>query len=99
MQLLIQCEDGRIQMVSLTLLRVSFFKSFYLFLSLTERMTKDIRGGAGEGPCVALRADMDVLNITETAEVEYKSQNEGWMHACGHDGELCFDTTRAWSSL
>jgi len=41
--------------------------------------------GNGPGPTIALRADHDALPILEKNEVDYRSKNEGVMHACGHD--------------
>lgn len=44
-----------------------------------------VLSGGHPGKTIALRADMDALPIHEKNEVPYKSQNEGVMHACGHD--------------
>lgn len=49
----------------------------------------------GDGPVVALRFDIDALPITECALPEhlparegFRSEQDGYMHACGHDGHI-----------
>lgn len=44
--------------------------------------------GGKEGPCIALRADIDALPVLEESTSEYPSQNKGVMHACGHDTHM-----------
>ncbi|GAB3419815.1 M20 family metallo-hydrolase [Haloparvum alkalitolerans] len=49
----------------------------------------------GEGPCVAVRVDLDGISMHEsdaathrpTAE-GFRSEHEGYMHACGHDAHI-----------
>ena len=47
-------------------------------------VTAVLRGTKSE-KTVLLRADMDALPVTELADLAYKSQIDGAMHACGHD--------------
>ena len=47
-----------------------------------------IRGAGAGGGAVALRADIDALPICEKGGAPYRSQNEGVMHACGHDAHI-----------
>jgi len=45
----------------------------------------DLRGGSGDGPTVLLRADMDALPMPEETGLDFASEVDGAMHACGHD--------------
>lgn len=44
--------------------------------------------GNGDGPTIAIRADMDALPIQNIRQDDYASQNEGVMHSCGHDAHV-----------
>lgn len=51
----------------------------------------------GDGPTVGLRVDIDALPITESIEDDhqpasdgFRSTNERFMHACGHDSHITF---------
>ena len=61
-----------------------------------DKMTKGVGGtgvvadirGERPGRAVLVRADMDGLPLTETADVPFRSTRAGVMHACGHDVHL-----------
>ncbi len=51
--------------------------------------------GSKPGPTILLRFDMDALPIVEETGAQYASQNQGVMHACGHDGHIAMGLTVA----
>ena len=75
------------------------FKTKEILLDYLERFKDKIRindvlktgliieykGDPDKDEYIFYRADMDALPIEEKTEVPFKSRNDGWMHACGHD--------------
>lgn len=56
---------------------------------ITEMATTGVVGvvhGRQPGPMIGLRADMDALPMQEHNDLPYRSNTDGVMHACGHDG-------------
>ncbi len=51
--------------------------------------------GGQEGPCLAIRADMDALPVAEETGLEFASTHPGQMHACGHDSHTAIALTAA----
>ena len=45
-----------------------------------------LKGNVEGGGAIGLRADMDALHLFEKNDFDHRSQNDGKMHACGHDG-------------
>ncbi|MFA9417701.1 amidohydrolase [Natrinema sp. HArc-T2] len=49
----------------------------------------------GDGPCIGLRVDLDAISMRESNEDDhrpaaegFRSEHDGYMHACGHDAHL-----------
>ena len=49
-----------------------------------------MEGLAGPGKTILLRGDMDALPIQEQTECDYRSEEAGCMHACGHDAHTAW---------
>lgn len=54
----------------------------------TKTSVLAILKGDKSGKVLAIRSDIDALALHEENDSDYKSRNDGVMHACGHDGHI-----------
>ena len=67
--------------------KLKSFNSIEL-LHPTETSIIGVLKGTRSGDTVGFKCDIDALPIYEKADVEFRSKNEGIMHACGHDAHI-----------
>ena len=78
-------EDGNMEFVTSELLTEELEKCGIEVRRILETAAVGVLKGKYEGPCAALRTDMDALPVTEETGLPFSSEVDGFMHACGHD--------------
>jgi len=79
-------ERSRFEVKTHAKIREELDKAGVCYLAPENNITIAVIKGAFPGPVVGIRCDTDALQLTEETNLPYKSQHEGLMHACGHDG-------------
>ena len=88
-------EKSRFEVKTNRLIRQELDKMGVFYHAPKENITIAVIEGAAPGPVVGIRADTDALQLTEETSLTYKSEHEGMMHACGHDGHIAIALTCA----
>lgn len=81
-------ERSRFEIKTNRLIREELDKMSVFYHAPKENITIAVIEGAKPGAVVAIRADTDALQLTEETDLPFKSEHEGMMHACGHDGHI-----------
>lgn len=74
---------------------LSQWEGFSIQSGIAETGIAAVLAGGKPGKTILVRFDMDALPVTEDTGAAYSSQNEGVMHACGHDGHMAIGLTAA----
>jgi amidohydrolase len=65
------------------------------YTEVSETGTIATLRGNSDAPVIGLRCDIDALPIREVKDLEFRSENDGVMHACGHDAHIAMLLTAA----
>jgi amidohydrolase len=74
---------------------LSRLDDFSIKKEIAETGITGLLKGGKSGKTLLLRFDMDALPVQENTGVDYASENEGLMHACGHDGHMAIGLSAA----